>query len=293
MLHIFSADLITLVAGCRPCRSCRLAALHVAATTGRADIVRQLVAAGASASKALPMDYRTLLKQHPDMLELPQHAKHAQHAQHAQAAAGVGLEAEAFATMAASGWGQREQTGQGEGRAPAPKRGRYVTVGPAAIGAPSLQYCTALHLAALNGQLEVVHTLRATGQVSLLCMLNAYLMMPAACKVSMQCWLLRAQGPADHLCYTEDLPPLLPAPSACPQCDVNAKNIEGATALHLAAYAGHTQVSPPAPVHAQPAEACSPARQTGSQPSCQPTFESLPTKLAFPARAWTAELLAW
>ena len=142
------------------------AALHVAAATGRADIVRQLVAAGASASKALPMDYRTLLKQHPDMLA-PEQAQQAQHAQQA-AAAGLGAEAAAFSAMAASRWGQ-EQAGQGEGRAPPPKRGRYVTVGPPAIGAPSLQYCTALHLAALNGQLEVVHTLLATGQVSRLC----------------------------------------------------------------------------------------------------------------------------
>jgi hypothetical protein len=121
--------------------------------------VHQLVAAGASASKALPMDYRTLLKQHPDMLA-PEQAQHAQ-----QAATGLGVEAAAFSAMAASRWGQ-EQAGQGEGRAPPPKRGRYVTVGPPAIGAPSLQYCTALHLAALNGQLEVVHTLLATGQVS-------------------------------------------------------------------------------------------------------------------------------
>ena len=127
------------------------------------------MAAGASASKALPMDYRTLLKQHPDM-RAPERAQHSQRAQ--QAATGLGAEAAAFCAMAASCWGQ-EQAGQGEGRAPPPKRGRYVTVGPPAIGAPSLQYCTALHVAALNGQLEVVHTLLATGQVKKHAVLHA------------------------------------------------------------------------------------------------------------------------
>lgn len=60
-------------------------------------------------------------------------------------------------------------------RAPPPKRGRYVTAGPAEPGSPSLQYCTALHLAALRGQVESVQALLATGQVrgraSLVCCL--------------------------------------------------------------------------------------------------------------------------
>lgn len=34
------------------------AAVHVAAATGRADVVRQLASAGCSINKPLPMDYR-------------------------------------------------------------------------------------------------------------------------------------------------------------------------------------------------------------------------------------------
>ena len=34
------------------------AAIHVAAASGRADVVRQLAAAGCAVNKALPMDFR-------------------------------------------------------------------------------------------------------------------------------------------------------------------------------------------------------------------------------------------
>ena len=144
------------------------AALHVASATGRADVVRQLAAAGASLNKALPMDYRALLRQ----------AQQEQQAQQAHAAADAhGHPAcDAAAELAAAGhsqaccedelcggWG--EAAAEAEGRAPPPKRGRYVTAGPAAPGPPSLQYCTALHCAALGGHLEAVQALLATGQV--------------------------------------------------------------------------------------------------------------------------------
>jgi hypothetical protein len=147
------------------------AALHVASATGRADIVRQLVAAGASATKALPMDYRTLLRQHPDLeagLEQQEQGPEAQTAgtdgrgcrSPEGCASGVNC---SMCGSSAAGWGgslpcDSEQV-------PAPKRGRYVTAGPHEMGAPSLQYCAPLHLAALYGQLEVVAALLSTGQV--------------------------------------------------------------------------------------------------------------------------------
>lgn len=61
----------------------------------------------------------------------------------------------------------------------------------APIGTPTLQYCTALHLAALHGHLAAVEA------------------------------LLEAPG-----------------------CDVNARNADGATPLHMAAFAGESQVLP-------------------------------------------------
>lgn len=144
------------------------AALHVASATGRADVVHQLAAAGASLNKALPMDYRALLRQ----------AQQEQQAQQGHAAADSHghLACDAAAELAAAGhsqaccedelcggWG--EAAAEAEGRAPPPKRGRYVTAGPAGPGPPSLQYCTALHCAALGGHLEAVQALLATGQV--------------------------------------------------------------------------------------------------------------------------------
>lgn len=190
------------------------AALHVAAATGRADIVRQLAAAGASLNKALPMDYRTLLRQHSGMLAAGAVAGHAQ-AQGQQQEPEAGGAATADVDAAAAGVagltlevpasadgcdGSQQQPDQlfaeeygpseePEPAAPPPKRGRYVAAGPPPIAAPSLQYCTALHLAALHGHLEVVAELLGTVQA-----------------------------------------------------DVNAKNIEGATPLHMAAFAGHAQV---------------------------------------------------
>ena len=153
--------------------ACATAALHVAAATGRADVVRQLAAAGASVNKALPMDYRTLLRQ-------GQQAQQAQQGQQGQATADGQQPAEGEAAEEAavaegseagcdedelcSGWGQA--TAGAEEHAPPPKRGRYITAGPAAPGPPSLQYCTALHCAALGGHLKAAQALLATGQVS-------------------------------------------------------------------------------------------------------------------------------
>lgn len=67
------------------------------------------------------------------------------------------------------------------------RRSAMETVPP--LSTPTLQYCTALHLAALHGHLGVVEALLEV-----------------------------------------------------PTCDVNAQNLEGATPLHLAAYAGEPQV---------------------------------------------------
>lgn len=192
-----------------------LAALHVAAATGRADIVRQLAAVGASLNKALPMDYRTLLRQHMGVRAFEAAVEHAEAQGQPQdrecgAAAGPDVDAAAAAVASLSlqagsragqpAVGSGEQQGEllgelgspcadAEPAVPPPKRGRYVTAGPPPIAGPSLQYCTALHLAALHGHLEVVAELLGTGRV-----------------------------------------------------DVNAKNIEGATPLHMAAFAGHAQV---------------------------------------------------
>eukprot|EP00887_Chlorella_sp_A99_P000878 scaffold5.g878.t1 len=179
-------------------------ALHVAAATGRADVVRQLAAAGACVNKPLPMDYRTLLKQHPEMEEERQHAwrRGAEtssgeadpdaSAAGVEAAAALGLQQQATALL-----GQRAEEEEEE---QASKRGRYVT-GAAVphVCAPSLQYCTPLHLAALHGHLDVVEALLA----------------PAA----------------------------TPAGGGAPAAaDPNARSLEGATPLHLAALGGHAAV---------------------------------------------------
>lgn len=150
------------------------AALHVAAATGRADVVRQLAASGAAIDKPLPMDYRALVRQQlaadaaagaisgsgsgaasSDSSSTPPVAPDdCEAAQAAAAAGGLGVE------------GPWDEAGDGGGGGvPPPKRGRYVTAGPADPGPPSLQYCTALHLAALQGQLEVARVLLGTGQV--------------------------------------------------------------------------------------------------------------------------------
>ena len=150
------------------------AALHVAAATGRADVVRQLAAAGASVNKALPMDFRALLKQVQQVQEQEAQAEAGAPAGHAQQgggkaaadAAGDGAAAAGSGSLEGQEWGSwAESLAEPEGRAPPPKRGRYVTAGPAPPGPPSLQYCTALHCAALAGHVGVVHTLLATGQV--------------------------------------------------------------------------------------------------------------------------------
>lgn len=157
---------------------CLNAALHVAAATGRAEVVRQLAAAGASVDKPLPMDYRALLKQSAQQQQPAVAAAAA-----AAPAGGSSERGEAIAAEPCSPECEEAATGDTlglegegdgadwlEGRAPPPKRGRYVTAGPSGPGRPSLQYCTALHLAALQGQLEVVQALLATGQVRAACL---------------------------------------------------------------------------------------------------------------------------
>ena len=154
------------------------AALHVASATGRADVVRQLAAAGAGLNKALPMDYRALLRQagQAQQVQQAQQGQQAQQAQQAVAADGQQSDEDAAAEAGEAfsdqdgcedelcgGWGGAAAAA--EGRAPPPKRGRYVTAGPAAPGPPSLQYCTALHCAALGGHLEAVQALLSTGEV--------------------------------------------------------------------------------------------------------------------------------
>lgn len=125
--------------------------------------MRQLAASGAACNKALPMDYRALLKHHASGTGAGSNSS------------GSGTVASSddavVEAAAASGSLGLEEPWEEEAavQAPPPKRGRYVTAGPADPGTPSLQYCTALHLAALQGQAEVVQALLATGQVCRVC----------------------------------------------------------------------------------------------------------------------------
>lgn len=182
----------------------------MAAASGRADVVRQLAAAGSNLGKALPMDYRTLLRQQRG--SQPAAADGADGGADAADAVAVAAAALSAASLhedaagEAGDWDDQAAVGGGEARAPPPKRGRYVTAGPPRIPPPSLQYCTALHLAALHGQQEAVAALLATGQ-----------------------------------------------------CDVNAKSIEGTTPLHMAAWAGHTQVGEGSTVAGSLTLGCTPA----------------------------------
>lgn len=140
------------------------AALHVAAATGRADVVRQLAASGAAIDKPLPMDYRALVRQRAGG------ARAGASSDGSAPAAAHDDSAAAEAAGAAGGLGPEGLCDDaGDSGVPPPKRGRYVTAGPADPGPPSLQYCTALHLAALQGQLEAVQALLATGQVRAAC----------------------------------------------------------------------------------------------------------------------------
>ena len=195
-------------------------AMHVAAATGRADVVRQLAAAGAGVNKPLPMDYRTLLKQHPEM-EAEQRRQEQRQEATSQAEAGGGepetdggepetdggepaqeeaqdavleIERKFLEHMRKTGLlGLRLEDEDVEEQQS--KRGRYCTGATVpCMHCPSLQYCTPLHLASLHGHLEVVDAL------------------------------------------------LAPAGGAATPADANARSLEGATALHLAAFAGHANV---------------------------------------------------
>ena len=159
------------------------------------------MAAGANADLALPLDYRSLLlPRRPGgdsasalsdsnsaaaapadlgraastlltLLQLQQREREQEQEQQDQEQLQGQVERDAEGGDAASGDGEGQLAATGgegwlEGLAPPPKRGRYVTVGAAPLRPPSLQYCTALGLAALGGHAEVVSALLARGQVS-------------------------------------------------------------------------------------------------------------------------------
>lgn len=202
------------------------AALHVAAATGRADVVRQLAASGAAVDKPLPMDYRALVRQRAGGAAAAGASSGGGGSGGASSDAGAPSAAHddcfpAEAAAAAGGLGMEGPWGDaGDGCVPPPKRGHYVTAGPADPGPPSLQYCTALHLAALQGQLEVAQVLLATGQ----CDVNAK-SIEGATPLHM----------AAHAGHAQVVAALCRAPGAAP----SSPDLQGRTPLHLAAARGH------------------------------------------------------
>jgi ankyrin repeat protein len=168
-------------------------ALHVAAAAGRADVAAALVAAGCDVNKRLPLDYRAVLT--------------------------YGVGAEGGGAPAAA-----DPTDAGAQAAASRKRGRPCAGEHAPAPAPpSLQCCTALHLAAAGGDVATLEALLAAPAADL------------GARSIDGATPLHFAALAGHAHAVARL-------ARAPGADLDAADRRGRTALHLAAALGHSAV---------------------------------------------------